>query len=445
MSNALAVASVSFVMVDLLNNGLIDKDISSTGVGDVAVTAWPPDRVDGLANNRQSLLNLFLYNVTENQGWRNVALPSRDSRGVRTDNPPLALNLHYLLTAYGAEQLHSEILLGYGMQLFHETPILTRDAIRRSLSAPSQVTGGGGLPGNLLNLFTSELAEQVEIIKIWPQTLTTEEISRLWTAFQAHYRPTAAYQASVVLIESRASVKSALPVRSRMVRAVPLQRPIITQVLRQAAPNAPITADPPILAGYRLVLRGSQLKGEDTLVLVDDIELIPLPENLKPDQIIIALPGSLEAGTHTVQVVQRVELGSPPAPHRGVESNGASFTLAPGIQTVTASGAQGAGTLDLTVNPLVGAQQKVAVLLNELQPLESPPPGPGRAYTLFIPSRIDVQSPPASLPLPSAALSVDFSGIVPGSYLVRVQIDGAESPLESDPSGTFSGPLVQVS
>ena len=194
MSNALAVASVSFVLVDLLNNGLIDRDISSTGVGDVSVTAWPPDRVDALGTN-QSMLNLFLYNVTQNQGWRNVGLPSRDAAGARIANPPLALDLHYLLTAYGAQQLHAEILLGYGMQLLHETPILTRDSIRRSLAAPTQVTGGGGLPAGLNNLFTSELAEQVELIKIWPQTLTTEEISRLWTAFQAHYRPTAAYQA----------------------------------------------------------------------------------------------------------------------------------------------------------------------------------------------------------------------------------------------------------
>jgi hypothetical protein len=38
MSNALAIASVSFVLVDLLNNGLIDRDISAS-LGDVIVTA----------------------------------------------------------------------------------------------------------------------------------------------------------------------------------------------------------------------------------------------------------------------------------------------------------------------------------------------------------------------------------------------------------------------
>ena len=96
--------------------------------------------------NEQSRLNLFMYRVTPNQGYSNVELPSQDSRGVRLANPPLALDLHYLLSAYGADELHGEILLGYGMQLLHETPVLSREAIRRSLAAPRFV-GGRGFPG----------------------------------------------------------------------------------------------------------------------------------------------------------------------------------------------------------------------------------------------------------------------------------------------------------
>ena len=37
-------------------------------------------------------------------------------------------------------------------------------------------------------------------------------MSRLWTAIQAHYRPTAAYVVSVVLIEARQPTRQALPV-----------------------------------------------------------------------------------------------------------------------------------------------------------------------------------------------------------------------------------------
>jgi len=141
MSNALAIGAVTAVLRDLLNNGLVDHDVTGSLGGNVTVSALPPDRIrigDGL---EQSQLNLFMYQVTPNAGWRNVALPSRDSRGDRTSNPPLALDLHYLLTAYGAQEFHADILLGYAMQALHETPVLSRDAIRRALGAPQPVTG----------------------------------------------------------------------------------------------------------------------------------------------------------------------------------------------------------------------------------------------------------------------------------------------------------------
>src|SRR5207237_7602250 len=116
---------------------------------DVVVSALPPDRIDAIDANpadRKSRLNLFLYQVTPNSAWRNVGLPSRNGEGERISNPPLPLNLHYLLTAYGAEEMHSEILLGYGMQLIHETPILTRNAIRTPLAPPTPLAGRGDRP-----------------------------------------------------------------------------------------------------------------------------------------------------------------------------------------------------------------------------------------------------------------------------------------------------------
>src|SRR4051794_1347570 len=125
MSNALAIASVTAVLKDLLNNGVIDHQLSGA-VGEVTVSALPPDRILIDGQDETSRINLFLYRVTPNQGWRNAALPSRDADGNRSSNPPLALDLHYLLTTYGAAEFHAEILLGYAMQMIHETPILTR-------------------------------------------------------------------------------------------------------------------------------------------------------------------------------------------------------------------------------------------------------------------------------------------------------------------------------
>jgi hypothetical protein len=451
MSNALAIASVTAVLKDLLNNGLIDHDVASS-VGNVNVTALAPDRIDTTTTNQQSQLNLFLYQVTPNAGWRNVGLPSRDSRGERISNPPLALDLHYLLTAYGALEFHSEILLGYGMQLLHESPVLTRDAIRQSLAPPTPVGGGGGLPPELQVLFTSELAEQVELIKIALENLNTEEMSRMWTAFQSHYRPTAAYQVSVVLIESRRPTRSTLPVRARNIYVVPFSQPVIEQIKSQVIATGPILTGAPILAGHRLVVGGRSLRGEDVVVLISGVEVVPAPADINDTQIIVALPPAARSGINGVQVVHRRLMGTPPMPHRGVESNIAAFVLRPEIQNISVSNLQGAGSaprsaeLTLTVEPPIGDTQRVVVLLNEFVPLTSPPTpitGEVSAYSFAIPPRVPV-SPPPGPPGESNTLTAQVSGVEAGPTLVRIQVDGAESPLETDGAGNYNAPLVTI-
>jgi hypothetical protein len=212
MSSPLAIAGVTHVLKDLLNNGLIDNDVTATVGTTVEVTALPPDRIDnGGADSTQ--LNLFLYQVTPNLGWRNEGLPSRDERSRRISNPPLALDLQYLLMAYGAEDLHSEILLGYAMHLLHEHPVIGRREINTALIPPPVV--GETLPPALRALNRTGLGDQVEQIKITPTQMSTEEISKLWAAFQANYRPSAAYHVSVVLIEAEEPARSALPVLHR--------------------------------------------------------------------------------------------------------------------------------------------------------------------------------------------------------------------------------------
>src|ERR1051325_1430278 len=112
MSSPLAIAGVTAAIKDLLNDGLLNQDLSAAG--SFTVTSLPPDRIaTGEAEPNQ--LNVFLYQGTPNLGWRNAVLPSRDGGGARLTNAPLALDLHYLITAYGAEDLTAEILLGYAM------------------------------------------------------------------------------------------------------------------------------------------------------------------------------------------------------------------------------------------------------------------------------------------------------------------------------------------
>lgn len=451
MSSALAIASITAILKDLLNNGLIDNDVNKMIAGDVTVTALAPDRLDAPAANAPSSLNIFLYNVSANSGWRNIGQPSRDTRGDRTTNAPLALDLHYLLSAYGRKELDAEVLLGYGMQLLHETPVLTRAAIRRSLMPPTIIDAGTGIPDRLRELSTSELAEQVEQIKITPQYLTAEDISRLWTAFGAKYKPSAAYLITVVLIESKLPTRTPLPVRFRNLYVRTFQQPVINELLSQKAPGDPIVRNEPFLVGQNLVIRGEQLKGDITVVRLSGTEIAPDPANVKAEEIIVTLPATLQAGVQGVQIVHRIGMGIPEVPHGGMEGNLMPFVLRPRIDNVSVNVTGGAGSdprtgsVTVKVAPDVTPSQRATLLLSELQPPSSiPNPQPGRAYSFPLPPRNIVTSIPSIPPVPIGSLVFPFSGVRAGKYVVRVQVDGADSLPVIGNSGVFDAPLAEV-
>jgi hypothetical protein len=195
MSSALALASVTAVLKDLLENGLASAGVTSKLGGDSAVSALPPDRVAAGADEKAQL-NLFLYLVTPHTGLRQP----RNGTGAA----PLALDLHYLLTAYGAQDYQTEILLGHAIQLLHDSPVLDRDRIRKTLATISHTKDRRVVPPALAALAASDLADRVEQIRIEPTFLNTEEMSKLWSALQAKFRPSATYRVSAVLIDRAA-------------------------------------------------------------------------------------------------------------------------------------------------------------------------------------------------------------------------------------------------
>jgi len=443
MSTAAGIAAVTAVLKDLLVNGLIDHE-AAAAVGDVTVTAQAPDRIK--LPEEKSQLNLFLYLVTPNSGWRNVGLPSRDGNGELVSAPPLAIDLHYLLSAYGTKDFHAEILLGYAMRLLHEMPLLTRAAIRNALSPSLLVNGNGGaIPPDLKDLFQSGLAEQIEQIKITPTYLTTEEMFKLWMAFQAPYRPTAAYHVSVVLIESQHQGKVAMPVRERNLYATPFSQPVIEQVLSQSAAGQPFLPNQRILAIHRLALLGKNLAGSSIQVLVSGQQAAINQLQMTDARLEFPLPAGLLSGVQSVRVVRLIDIGSPPSPHTAVESNVAAFVLSPVLSnvigTVTSgqagpAAAERSGNITADIGPGVGKRQRVTLLLNELNP---PSTRSARAYRFECTSH----SQPAAPDL-SPSLTFSFTGVLPADYLVRVHVDGGESPLEIDATGQFIKPKVSI-
>jgi Pvc16 N-terminal domain len=203
MTGALAIASVTAMLKELLENGLAaHPDIAS--VGEVNVSVLPPDRI-ATGGEEHNQLNLFMYRVSPHSGLSKMA-PTQQAFPTPTDQPThqqLALNLSYLLTAYGAQDFQAEVLLGCAIQLLHEIPVLSRDMIREA-SKSAQAKKGSGLilPAHTV-LSASNLGDQIEHIKVTPQFLSFEDMTKLWSALQARYRPSVSYQVSAIIVDGR--------------------------------------------------------------------------------------------------------------------------------------------------------------------------------------------------------------------------------------------------
>jgi Pvc16 N-terminal domain len=401
MSNALAIGAVTAIFKNILENTLarpIAASILNQNNNSAdKVTVLLPNMTPTNGGSDFDRLNLFLYQTSLNTNWRNVGMPSHNSDGDLVNTPPLALDLHYLLTAYSKQSFHSEVLLGFAMQLFHENPILPRDKIRSVLN-----TFATGSDQTLRALATSELADQIEQIKITPQPMNIEEISKLWAAMQSQYQPTMAYHVSVVLIEQARSVKRALPVRQRQLVAVPQRSIVLTEVQPQI-----VTADSP------LTVQGENLTADQTQVLISGTVVTPTLLNAREFQ--VTVPTNLEAGIQTLQVKHLIDFGEPSGSRRGFESNVLPFVLRPRIVgSVTATGTVAAGNVQiaLTLAPAIGSTQKVVLLLNQQ--------GGAMAFSAIAEKRTATVT----------QITIPVKTVQPGTYFVRVQVDGAESLLE---------------
>ncbi len=410
MSDYLAVGGVSAVLRSLLTTALTSGGPSALlGSSSPGVTALSPDLIK-TGSEEHPQLNIFMYYASINPALRNFDLPSMGAQGTRLSNPPLALNLHYLITAYGSNQFDPEILLGWAMQVFHETPVIPRATIQAALTALlAQAT-----PENQL-IAASTLPNQVEHIRITPEALTTEEIYRLWAAFQTNYRPTTSYQVSVVVIQDSQSFTSNLPVQRQTVTALPLQKPVINSV----SPSN-------IAAGQVLTITGSNFLGDlptDTLVAFDSNPGIA-PDVVQGNFIRITLPASLQAGTRAVRVQRTITYPGSTAQHPGFSSEPALFQLVPTIQGASPFEVQVGTSFTVTLSPAVGSTQQATLYIgdNAIPLDERPTTGPASSTTLTFP------------------IAATFAT---GLFPLRIEIDGAQSPLTLNASNQFT-PQVQV-
>ena len=422
MSNALSIATVTAVIKNLLENGLV-SDAIATSVGDVLVTALPPDKVQ-VGSDERAQINLFLYHVTQNRNvdWISQEYRSRyTTSNTNSTNPPLALDLHYVLTAYGAKDFQAEILLGYAMQMLHKLPIMTSDTIENALKNAAETSTSSVFAQAIAGLSVSNLALRVGQMKISPAFLSMEETSRIWSALQTNYRPSATYQVSMVLIESDSTDKSE-------VLDLILSEPSIEQV---TAPSSQAEAN--ITVGNTLLIRGKRLRGDITKVRLSNINKLFTPFDVQDTQVSIQIP-LLRAGVQTVQIIHETVVNK--EPHNLIESNVMAFVLHPKISVETlhikslqdSDGDLRSFDIGVKFSPKVSKDQRVILQLNRISNHEP------FLYSCLAPAQTQ----------DTDIITIPLQNLKPGDYLVRVKVDGAESALYKNQSGEYDSPRITI-
>jgi len=170
MSNVFAIHSVGSSIVTFLRNtypqtvdgrAMPDCGFDLVSSGELA----EPDQ----GGNR---LALYLYRVTVNEHCR------QQRHGTQGQVPPLGLDLHYLLMAWGDNARDEQLPLAWAMRQLYQYPILDASSL-------SPEAGWG----------------TDEVIQIIPSELPTEDMMRIWDALDPAYRLSASYIVRLVRID----------------------------------------------------------------------------------------------------------------------------------------------------------------------------------------------------------------------------------------------------
>ncbi len=443
MSNYLAIATVTATLQRMLQ-AAVQLDVPGA-----SVTTTRPDASSG--NMPEVGVNVYFYHAAPNPAWRNADLRTRRPKGDLIKQAQAGLDLHYLLTFYGNDvDLEPQRLLGSAVRTLADQPTLTAEMINETINHPG-----------LSFLQTSTLADQIERVAIVPSFLSTDDLSKIWSVFfQTPYVLSFACQGSAVLIEGDKPSGRGLPIRSLQFYATPTQ-PVIQRVFVDAIGNQPLIAE------SRLVIRGQQLEAE---VSVEQLQAEAqrlehqrstqsLPDLAASNVLRRSTPtvqlGNARVTPHTITATEiRLQLAQLPEAEkqqlracvqslqllyplvrsladltdganaglvRTVRSNTVPIVLCPTIADsdirVTAIERDGDQivTAELTIdsNFIVGVGQRVFLLLNQ-RVSEKP------SSYIFTAQKRSTET---------RTLTFTIRDIKAGDYLVRLEVDGAESPL----------------
>ena len=416
----------------------------------VPVTLLPPDIEPADIEDRR--VNLYLFEVKEHAQLKNQMPPGEGPPGAY-GKPPLSLELFYLLTTIVPTETATESdlscqrMLGDVLHVLHEWPVVTRKLL--AVTARDLPIGAPILDVALL--------DEHEALKTTLHPASLEEYTKIWTALpEGAFRRAVVLAVSVVQIKARIPPPSPRPVLIRRVIADLGRRPALESVFRTPLlPTDPV-AEPRVVLGDSITIRGHNLAGKRTLVRLgelDPIEVVPdgagevvqitLPDATYPATAVppgprpIPADQRLQAGTLTVQVLVeqereavsggRDDLGAPGVATARVASDIGVVRLlpevaavAPASATLAAAAVPGA-VLTLTGRRLFRPGAATVVLVGDHA-------FDGERF-LAVPSQPWLPPPDDRVSVPLRQLAAGLTAPPPGgtTYGLRVIVDGALS------------------
>lgn len=185
MANSHVIAAVSETLRDRLTGAL--QPLSGSP------KAHLHDLVNQPGQGTTPMVTLFLYDIAEDPTVRNRAKTTRALAGeLRIRKQPLGLTLHYMVSAWGGDQITEQLMLGRVMQALYDDAVLDGDMLRGSLAGTDAQ------------------------LRVSLAPLHLEDRARVWFAIGQTYRLSVNYEVRVVNVDAEAE-QHAAPVRERTI------------------------------------------------------------------------------------------------------------------------------------------------------------------------------------------------------------------------------------
>jgi hypothetical protein len=175
MTNPRAIHAVGVSLVSYLNRAF---EISGQALTDVPackvrlLSSGDLTKIDDVLD--LPALTLYLYRITLNEHVRNVRRPN----GASGQAIPLAVDLHYLLTAWADSAQEEHTTLAWAMREFYMHPMLDVAALNAEANW-----------------------DPADAIQIVPSELNLEDMMRIWDALEPPYHLSVSYIARLVRVD----------------------------------------------------------------------------------------------------------------------------------------------------------------------------------------------------------------------------------------------------